>query len=73
MRAPKSFEEGMTRLNEILMQMQSEDTSLSESIKLYSEAASLMEYCHTTLEKASLQIEEIDARVAYTEEKEQET
>ena len=41
--------------------MQSEETTLSESVKLYAEAASLMEYCHAALEKASLQMEEIDA------------
>lgn len=51
MRAPKSFEEGMDRLNAILTQMQQEDTSLADSVKLYAEAASLMQYCHTTLEK----------------------
>lgn len=61
MRAPKSFEDGMTRLETILNQMQSEETTLSESVKLYAEAASLMKYCHAALEKASLQIEEIDA------------
>jgi exodeoxyribonuclease VII small subunit len=59
MRAPKSFEDGMARLETILMQ--SEETTLSESVKLYAEAASLMEYCHAALEKASLQMEEIDA------------
>ena len=40
MRAPKSFEEGMDRLNTILAQMQQEDTSLADSVKLYAEAAS---------------------------------
>ncbi len=62
MRAPKSFEDGMARLETILSQMQNEDTMpFSESVKLYAEAASLMEYCHAALEKASLQMEEIDA------------
>lgn len=63
MRAPKSYEEGISRLEEILEKMQSEETSLTESVKLYAEAAALMEYCHTALEKATLQIEEIDARI----------
>ena len=65
-RAPKSFEEGMDRLNTILAQMQQEDTSLADSVKLYAEAASLMQYCHATLEKTSLQIEEINAKIAET-------
>ena len=61
MRAPKSFEDGMARLETILNQMQSEETTLSESVKLYAEGASLMEYCHASLEKAALQINESDA------------
>ena len=72
MRAPKSFEEGMDRLNVILAQMQQEDTSLADSVKLYAEAASLMHYCHATLEKTSLQIEEISAKIAETVEAPQE-
>ena len=64
MKAPKSFEEGMERLNTILTRMQSEETSLADSVKLYAEAASLLEYCHTVLEKTSLKIEEIDAKLA---------
>ena len=61
MRAPKSFEEGMDRLNTILAQMQQEDTSLADSVKLYAEAAGLIHYCNTALDKAKLQVEEIDA------------
>ena len=72
MRAPKSFEEGMDRLNAILVQMQQEDTSLADSVKLYAEAASLMQYCHATLEKTSRQIEEISAKIAETVEAPQE-
>lgn len=72
MRAPKSFEEGMDRLNRILAQMQQEDTSLADSVKLYAEAASLMQYCHTALEKTSLQVEEIDAKIAQTMQSQQE-
>ena len=41
----------MERLNTLLAQMQSEDTTLADSVKLYAEAASLMEYCHAALEK----------------------
>lgn len=63
MRAPKSYEEGIERLENILSKMQSEETTLAESVKLYSEAASLMEYCHTVLEKTALQIDEIEAKM----------
>lgn len=72
MKTPKSFEEGMERLNGLLAKMQNEDTTLAESVKLYAEAAVLVEYCHTALEKTSLQIDEIDAELAQTERKKQE-
>lgn len=42
----------MTRLEAILEQMQQPETTLAESVKLYAEAASLMDYCNGTLEKA---------------------
>ena len=64
MRVPKSFEEGIARLEAILDQMQQPETTLAESVKLYAEAASLMDYCHGTLEKAALQLDEIDAQQA---------
>ncbi len=72
MKTPKSFEEGMERLNGLLAKMQNEDTTLAESVKLYAEAAALVEYCHTALEKTSLQIDEIDAELAQIERKKQE-
>ena len=72
MKTPKSFEEGMERLNGLLAKMQNEDTTLAESVKLYAEAAALVEYCHTALEKTSLQIDEIDAELAQTKRKKQE-
>ena len=72
MKTPKSCEEGMERLNGLLAKMQNEDTTLAESVKLYAEAAALVEYCHTALEKTSLQIDEIDAELAQIERKKQE-
>ena len=72
MKTPKSYEEGMERLNAILAKMQDEQTTLAESVKLYAEAASLMEYCHAALEKTALQIEEIDAKIAQAMQEQQE-
>ena len=54
--------EGMDRLEGILDQMQQPETTLAESVKLYAEAASLTDYCRATLEMASLQLDEIDAK-----------
>lgn len=64
MKQPKSFEEGMNRLQGLLSQLQDETTPLAYSVKLYAEAAGLIHYCNTTLDKAKLQIEEIDASLA---------
>ena len=61
MRAPKSFEDGLARLQGILDRLQSEETPLAESVKLYAEAAELIRYCNDTLNSAKLQMEEIDA------------
>lgn len=61
MKQPKSFEEGMERLQSLLGQLQDESTPLADSVELYAEAAGLIHYCNTALDKAKLQVEEIDA------------
>lgn len=63
-RAPKSFEEGLERLQGILAKMQEPDTPLAESVKLYAEAADLIQYCNKALDTAKLQMEEIDTRLS---------
>ncbi len=62
MKAPKSFEEGICRLEEILATIAEETTPIATAVKLYAEAATLLEYCNTALAGATLQIEEIDAK-----------
>ena len=62
-KVPKTFEEGLSRLQEILARMQAQDTPLADSVKLYAEAADLIQYCNSALDKAKLQIEEIDTRL----------
>ena len=68
MKQPKSFEEGMERLQGLLAQLQDESTPLADSVKLYAEAAGLIHYCNTTLDKAKLQVEEIDASLTQNAE-----
>ena len=68
MRAPKSFEDGLARLQGIPDKLQSEETPLAESVKLYAEAAELIRYCNETLNSAKLQMEEIDAALMAQEE-----
>lgn len=50
--------------------MQSEDTTLADSVKLCVEAASLMEQASYAALKTSLQIDEIDAKLAGTVQEE---
>lgn len=64
MRQPKSFEEGMQRLQELLNVLQDDATPLAQSVKVYAEAANLISYCKQALDNAKLQIEEIDAQLA---------
>ena len=47
-----------------MTQLQDEATPLADSVKLYAEAAGLIHYCNTALDKARLQVEEIDASLA---------
>lgn len=63
-KAPKSFEEGLERLQGILARMQEPNTPLAESVKLYAEAADLIQYCNKALDSAKLKIEEIDTRLS---------
>lgn len=70
MKQPKTFEEGIARLKELLEALNQENTSLGDSVKIYADAAALIQYCHSCLEKHKLQIEEIDLQLAQLEEKE---
>lgn len=64
MKAPKTFEEGIARLEKLLEQLSDAQTPLADAVKLYSEAAFLIEHCNGILGQAQLQIEELDARLA---------
>lgn len=63
MKQPKSFEEGMQRLQELLAVLQDDTTPLAQSVKIYAEAASLIQYCKKTLYDAKLRVDEIDAEL----------
>ncbi len=71
MKQPKNFEDGIARLEVILDKISDESTPLNDSLKLYAEAAELVAYCNGVLEKAQLQIEEVDARLQGSKEQEE--
>ena len=52
-----SLEESMTRLEEIVKEMESEKLSLEKSLKLYEEGIGLVEKCSSELENAKRKIQ----------------
>jgi len=59
MKKSMTFEQAMKRLEEISGNIQLNDITLDESVKLYSEATELIAFCGAKLENAKLQIENI--------------
>lgn len=54
-----SFEEALTRLEEIVDQLEDESISLEKSIELYEEGIELSKICTETLEEAELRIQKV--------------
>ncbi|HJA24865.1 MAG TPA: exodeoxyribonuclease VII small subunit [Candidatus Fournierella merdigallinarum] len=72
MKRPKSFEEGIERLQGLLDKLSDQDTPLEEAIRLYTEAAALAEFCTDALQNARLEMETIDARLAQLDKPQEE-
>ena len=51
-----TFEEALSKLELIVRKLESGNSKLDESIKLYEEGTSLVKYCSVTLDKAKQQI-----------------
>jgi len=58
-RKNKTFEESMTRLEQIVRAMERGDVALEESLKLFQEGTELVRNCHKLLDEAQLQIHKI--------------
>ena len=56
-----SFEEKMTRLEQIVRAMERGDVSLEESLKLFQEGTALIHDCSKLLDEAQLQVKMIVA------------
>lgn len=56
-----SFEEALSRLEEIVNELEDESISLEKSIQLYEEGIELSKLCTQTLEEAELRIEKVAA------------
>lgn len=55
----KTFEENMQRLEEIVRALERGNVALEESLKLFQEGTSLVEYCNKILDNAQLHIKKI--------------
>lgn len=64
-----TFEEAITRLEEIVAQMESGELSLEESLKLFEEGSALSSFCYQKLNKAEQKIRQITE----TEERKEKT
>lgn len=56
MAAKKTFEENMTRLEELVTRLEKGDVPLSESLKLFEEGTKLVNQCRAELDKAEQQV-----------------
>ena len=55
----KTFEESMTRLEQIVRAMERGDVALEESLKLFQEGTDLVRSCQKLLDEAQLQVKKI--------------
>ena len=51
-----SFEEAMTRLEQIVSMLEEGKAGLDESLAIYEEGVKLVKYCHSTLDKAEQRV-----------------
>ncbi|MBR4017458.1 MAG: exodeoxyribonuclease VII small subunit [Oscillospiraceae bacterium] len=54
-----TFEENMTRLEQIVRTIEQGNVSLEESLKLFQEGTELVRYCGNLLDQAELQVKKI--------------
>jgi len=63
------FEESMSRLEEIVNQMEAGELSLEETLKLFKEGMRLSEYCSAALQEAQRKVEMLVKKADGTYEK----
>ena len=56
----KSFEEALHRLSEIVNELDSDDTKLENSMKLFEEGVTLSKYCREVLKDAAEKVESMN-------------
>jgi exodeoxyribonuclease VII small subunit len=71
-KAKNTFEENLSRLEEISTLLESEELGLDESISLFEEGIKLSKNCMTALKKAELKITELKSELTEVTSKEDE-
>ena len=56
----QTFENAMSRLEEISEILSENNVTLNESLKLYAEGVKLLKFCNTKLEQAQVKIRDIE-------------
>lgn len=59
MKKTMTYEEAITRLNEIVRLLDNNDISLEESVKLFEEGTKLSDFCYKKLNSAEQKITEL--------------
>lgn len=55
-----SFEEALKKLESIVEQLEDEEITLEDSVKLYEEGVKMSQFCTEILEQAELRIEQVN-------------
>lgn len=55
-----SFEEALKKLESIVEQLENEEITLEDSVKLYEEGVKMSKFCAEILEQAELRIEQVN-------------
>lgn len=55
-----SFEEALKKLESIVEQLEDEEITLEDSVKLYEEGVKMARFCTSILEDAELRIEQVN-------------
>lgn len=64
----KTFEDALAQLETIVSDMENNEVSLEENLKLYKEAVDLIAFCSATLQKAKLEVEVYNEKLNQSEE-----
>jgi len=55
-----TFEDALTRLEELVQQLESGDVPLEESLKSFEEGKNLVKFCLNLLDKAEIKVKELE-------------